>query len=79
MMHSAFPLPSTMLQAGMLPNGFDMDLSDVSEREISPTHSDFPELTPYSSVRFSYNTLRNVLPCKKAKSTDVLLLTGRIF
>lgn len=51
MMEDSYPLPSTLIQVDGLPATFDMDVSDMSESSLSPTHSDFPELTPYSTVR----------------------------
>lgn len=50
MMEDSYPLPSTLIQADGLPATFDMDVSDMSESSLSPTYSDFPELTPYSTV-----------------------------
>lgn len=50
-MEESYPLPSTLIQADGLPAAFDMDVSDMSESSLSPTYSDFPELTPYSTVR----------------------------
>lgn len=51
MMEDSYPLPSTLIQADGLPASFEMDVSDMSESSLSPTYSDFPELTPYSTVR----------------------------